>query len=267
MHQSFSNPDTSPFVRYLRESGEVEIIPCSVVDAVHLETLRLRVNDWLGRPDQLGVGFFYRMVSDISVYFGLAVIFQSRRKLVLGLRFTDGTPADIQAPKLVNWKTRLQNARKNISRTYGLGPLLPGFPIPYPGHTANGYKGRHGRRLKQLLEKERRLCWHQRIVDASEQRKFTPLHESEDAVFERLNRLSEADLDHIETMAGEGQLFTSLAAEIGVSSGGWVLLCDQYDDFNMLDFDLYLLAIEPQVQAWADSVTTAHRELSSLAKR
>lgn len=44
----------SPFVRYLKESGEVEIVPCSVADVVHLETLRLRVNKWLGRPNQLG---------------------------------------------------------------------------------------------------------------------------------------------------------------------------------------------------------------------
>jgi hypothetical protein len=102
MHPSLSHPDTSPFVKYIRESGEVEIVPYDTTHAVHLETLRLRVNNWLGRPDQLGVGFFYRIVGDVSVYFGLAVISQNRRKLVLGLRFTDDTPSDPQAPKFVN---------------------------------------------------------------------------------------------------------------------------------------------------------------------
>jgi hypothetical protein len=177
MHQLFSSPDTSPFVRYLRESGDVEVVPCSTTDAVRLETLRLRVNNWLGRTDQLGVGFFSRMVRDVSTYFGLAVISLSRRNLVLGLRFTDGTPSDPKAPQRVNWRSRLQNIRNGIARRYALTPIFPGFPIPYPGHTANGYKGSHGRRLKQLLDKERRLCWQQRTAEASEQHKFTPLRE------------------------------------------------------------------------------------------
>ena len=118
-----------------------------------------------------------------------------------------------------------------------------------------------------LLEADRRLCWHQRIAEALEQLKFTPLHESEDAVFKRLNRLSEANLDGWFKSAGEGRLFTSLASEFGISSGGWILLCDQYEDFKLLDFKLYLMAIEPQVHAWNDSVERARKKLSALAER
>ena len=267
MHPSLSHPDTSPFVRYLRESGEVEVAPCSTSDVVHMETLRLRVNNWLGRPDQLGVGFFYRIVNDVSVYFGLAVISQNRRKLVLGLRFTDGTPSDPQAPNSIDWKTRLSNARKDISRRYALGPLLPGFPIPYPGHTANGYKGQHGRRLKSLLEKERQLCWQQRIAEASEQLEFTPLIEREEVLCRRLSTLSAPDSDLLYTLAGAGKLFTKLASECGISSGGWILACDRYNDFNRLDFHLYWWAIEPQIEAWINSVERARKKLSVLAQR
>jgi hypothetical protein len=232
-----------------------------------METLRLRVNNWLGRPDQLGVGFFYRIVNDVSVYFGLAVISQNRRKIVLGLRFTDGTPTDKGAPNSIDWKTRLSNTRKDIYRRYALGPLWPGFPIPYPDHAANRIKGWHGRRLRMLLKTERQLCWQQRIAEASEQHEFTPLMEREEALVKRVKALSELDVDLLYTLARKGQLFTSLAAETGISSGGWVRICDQYDEFNRLDFNLYWLAIEPQIQTWTDSGIAARKKLSALAKR
>jgi hypothetical protein len=86
-------------------------------------------------------------------------------------------------------------------------------------------------------------------------------------VFERLNRLSEADLGYLLKLAGDGKLFTSLAADFGISSGGWILLCNQSYEFKMLDFELYIMAIEPQIQKWADDVTAARKELSAITER
>jgi len=86
-------------------------------------------------------------------------------------------------------------------------------------------------------------------------------------VFERLNRFSEADLDHLHASAKGGMLFTFLATEIGLSSGAWIFLCYRYYAFDMLDFGLYLDAIEPQVHAWVDDVIVAQRELSAITER
>jgi hypothetical protein len=85
-------------------------------------------------------------------------------------------------------------------------------------------------------------------------------------VFERLSRPSEADLDHLHASAKGGMLFTLPAAEFGISSGGWILLCDKNYEFGMLDRDLYMLAIEPEVQRWVDSAERTKKELSALAK-
>ena len=118
-----------------------------------------------------------------------------------------------------------------------------------------------------LLKTEKHLCWQQRIAEASGQLEFTPLIEREEVLCKRLSTLSAPDSDLLYASARSGNLFTSLASECGISSGAWVRICDQNDDFNRLDFHLYWWAIEPQIQTWVDSGIAARKKLSALAKR
>jgi hypothetical protein len=90
--------------------------------------------------------------------------------------------------------------------------------------------------------------------------------EREGVLYKRLSTLSEPDLDLLYGISEERAVITSLAAEAGISSGTWIRICDQYDEFYRLDFHLYWLAIEPQIEAWVDSVERARKKLSSLSK-